>query len=142
VFLSLCRFALAAVFLYAVYAAVSSPIEFVSDISSLVARGRGAIVASIAILLIEIIAAILLIIPATARIGASWSIVLLLSFTVYPLYYLHVFGGGALKCACFGGIIASDRAVSTIVRNVVLLTMAALVGIFSRKGAKTQRKPS
>jgi hypothetical protein len=136
----LCRFALAAVFLYAAYAAVSSPIEFVSDISSLVARGRGAIVASLAILLIEIIVAILLIIAATARIGGWWSAVLLLSFTLYPLYYLHVFGGGTLKCTCFGGIIASDRAVSTVVTNLLLLTISVLVAIYSRRGA-TQKQP-
>jgi hypothetical protein len=129
----LCRFALAAVFLSAAFAALSSPYEFVPEISSLVARGRGAIVASIVIILIEIIAAILLIIPATARVGGWWSVVLLLSFTLYPLYYLHVFGGGTLACSCFGGIIASDRAALTVVRNLVLLVMSAIVGLFYRR---------
>src|SRR5215510_4518432 len=114
VFISLCRFALAAIFLYAAAVALYNPYEFVPNISSLVARGAGAIVASIVIVLIEIIAAILLLIPATARIGGWWAAVLLLSFTLYPLYYLHVFGGGTLRCNCFGGIIATDRDALTI----------------------------
>ncbi len=133
VLVSLCRFALAAVFLYAAAAALNNPYEFVPNISSLVARGRRAIVASIAIIVVETIAAILLLIPATARMGGWWAVVLLLSFTIYPLYYLHIFGGGTLECSCFGGIIASDRAGATIVGNVILLIMSAIVGIFYRR---------
>lgn len=127
---SVSRFVLAAVFLYAAAVALWNPYEFVPNISSLVARGRGAIVASIAIILFEIIAAVLLIIPRTARIGGWWATILLFSFTVYPLYYLYIFGGGELECSCFGGIIASERGVSTVVRNVILLILSTTVGIF------------
>jgi len=133
VLVSLCRFALAALFLYAAYTALTNPYEFVPNISSLVARGQGAIVASIIIVLVEIVGAILLIIPATARIGGWWAAVLLVSFTVYPLYYLYVFGGGTLVCRCFGGIIASDRDAMTIVGNVLLLTIATTVALFYRR---------
>ncbi len=133
VLVSLCRFALAALFLYAAYTALTNPYEFVPNISSLVARGSGAIVASIGIVLIEIVGGILLIIPATARVGGWWAAVLLLTFTVYPLYYLHVFGGGTLVCSCFGGIIASDRAAMTIVGNVMLLILATIVATFYRR---------
>ena len=127
---ALSRLGLAALFLYAAYAALSNPYEFVPNISSLVARGRGAIVASIAIVLFEIIAVVLLIIPRTARIGGWWATLLLFSFTVYPLYYLYIFGGGELECSCFGGIIASERGASTVVRNVILLIVSTTVGIF------------
>ena len=133
VLVSLCRFALAALFFYAAAVALYNPYEFVPNISSLVARGQGAIVASIVIVLVEIVGAILLIIPATARVGGWWAAVLLLSFTVYPLYYLHVFGGGTLVCSCFGGIIATDRDAMTIVGNVMLLIIATVVGMFYRR---------
>ena len=141
---SVSRFLLAAVFLYAAAMALWNPYEFVPNISSLVARGQGAIVASIAIILFEIIAAVLLIIPRTARVGGWWATILLFTFTVYPLYYLHVFGGGALECSCFGGIIASERGASTAVRNVILLILSTTVGVFynSRRLRSTHRQYS
>ena len=128
----LSRFGLAALFIYAVAAALSSPYEFVSYMSSLVVGGRGAIYVSLAVVLTEAIAAILLMIPRTARLGGYWTAVLLLSFTIYPLYHQYIFGGGSFECKCFGGIIASQRGIVTPVRNLMLLLPAVMVIVSSR----------
>jgi uncharacterized membrane protein YphA (DoxX/SURF4 family) len=134
------RFGLATLFIYAVVAALSSPYEFVSYMSSLVVGGRGAIYVSIAVILAEATAAILLMIPRTARLGGYWTAVLLMSFTIYPLYHQHIFGGGSFECKCFGGIIASQRGIFIAVRNLLLLLPTAIVIASSYRPVRRRTK--
>ena len=130
------RFSLVVIFLFAAAAALSDPFEFVPNMSSLVG-GRWAVHASIAVVLAELVAVVLLMAHRTVRAGGWWAACLLVSFTVYPLYYLHVLGGGPLKCRCFGGIIVSDSGVVIVVRNLLLLAPAAVV-IFYNEQKPTQ----
>ena len=82
----------------------------------------------------EIIAAILLLIPRTVRLGAIWSAILLIGFSAFGLYYVYVLHGEALECGCFGGIIASELGVKTALRNLALLIPALIVFFgYSRK---------
>ena len=90
--------------------------------------------ATFAVIAAEIIAAILLLIPRTVRLGAIWSAILLIGFSAFALYYVYVLHGEALECGCFGGIIASELGVKTALRNLALLIPALIVFFgYSRK---------
>jgi hypothetical protein len=81
-----------------------------------------------AIISAEIIAALLLIWPRTARLGGIWSAAMLTGFAGYALYYRYGLGNAeGLECGCFGGIIGSQLGVTTALRNLVLLVPAALI---------------
>lgn len=101
---------------------------------------------AVVIICAEIIAAILLLWPRTARVGALWSVALLISFAGYALYYRFGLGNAeGLECGCFGGIIGSQLGVTTALRNLLLLIPALLV-IFGlprlrRAGEQNQLEP-
>ncbi|HEY0322377.1 MAG TPA: MauE/DoxX family redox-associated membrane protein [Pyrinomonadaceae bacterium] len=120
------RFGLAALFLFAAGAKLYTLREFVANVSNLVWLGWEWPVALLVIAL-ELIAALLLIIPRTVRLGGFWSAVLLLGFAAYALYYTQILHGEPLECGCFGGIIASQLGVSTALRNLGLLLPALLI---------------
>ena len=83
---------------------------------------------AIAVVAAEIVAAILLLWPRVARIGALWSAALLIGFAGYALFYRFGLGNAeGLECGCFGGIIGSQLGVTTALRNLLLLIPAALV---------------
>jgi hypothetical protein len=88
---------------------------------------------AIAVISIEIVIALLLILPRTVRWGAVAGAILLTAFAGYALYYVYVLQGEPLECGCFGGIIASQLGVSTALRNLALLIPAFLVWWGHRK---------
>jgi hypothetical protein len=120
------RFSLAALFLFAASAKLYTLRDFVANVSNLVWSGWAWPVAVVVIAL-ELIAALLLILPRTVRLGGAWAAALLVGFAAYALYYTQVLHGEPLECGCFGGIIASQLGVSTALRNLALLLPALLV---------------
>jgi hypothetical protein len=122
----LSRFGLAALFLFAVGAKLFTIRDFAANLSNLVAADW-VWPAAFAVIAAELAAAILLIIPRTARLGALVSALLLLGFAAYALYYVYVLKGEPLECGCFGRLIASQLGVSTALRNLALLLPCVLV---------------
>jgi Methylamine utilisation protein MauE len=122
----LSRFGLAALFLLTAGAKLYTFRDFVGNISNLVWTGW-AWYAAVAVILAEVLAAVLLLLPRTVRLGGLWSAALLLGFAGYALYYVYVRHGEPLECGCFGGIIASQLGLKTALRNLGLLVPAALV---------------
>ncbi len=125
------RFGLAALWLFAAGAKIymrNDPAEsFFTNMPALVGDSWAMPVA-MAIIAAEIIAAVLLIWPRTARIGGLWSAAMLMGFAGYALYYRYGLGNAeGLECGCFGGIIGSQLGVTTALRNLLLLIPAALV---------------
>jgi uncharacterized membrane protein YphA (DoxX/SURF4 family) len=125
------RFFLAALWLFAagakIYTRNDATHSFFINMKYLVAE-RWALYVAIAVIGAEIIAAILLLWPKTARIGAIWSAMMLMGFAGYALYYRFGLGNAeGLECGCFGGIIGSQLGVTTALRNLLLLIPAALV---------------
>jgi hypothetical protein len=82
---------------------------------------------TIGVIAIELITAILLLIPRTVRIGGLCAAALLIGFSSFALYYVYVLHGEPLECGCFGGIIGSQLGVKTALRNLGLLVPALIV---------------
>lgn len=125
------RFGLAALWLFAagakIYMRNDPTHSFFKNMNELVGNSWAKPLA-ITIICAEIVAAILLLWPRTARAGAVWSAALLISFAGYALYYRFGLGNAeGLECGCFGGIIGSQLGVTTALRNLLLLVPAALV---------------
>jgi len=126
------RFGLAALFLFAAGAKLTIVKKFAGNVAELLSSmsinyERWQWPATIAVIAAEIVAALLLLIPKTVRIGALWATLLLVGFSAFALYYVYVLHGERLECNCFGGIIASQLGVSTALRNLVLLVPAVIV---------------
>lgn len=88
---------------------------------------------TIAVIVAEVVTALLLLLPRTVRIGALCSALLLIGFAGYALYYVYVLHGEPLECGCFGGIIGSQLGVKTALRNLALLVPAILIFIGYRR---------
>ena len=122
----LSRFGLAALFLFAAGAKLFTLQEFTANLANLVAE-RWVWPAAFAVIASELLAAVLLLWPRTARLGALLSALLLTGFAAYALYYVYVLHGEPLECGCFGRLIASQLGVSTALRNLALLIPCALI---------------
>ena len=120
------RFGLAALFLFAAGAKRFTIQEFTANLANLVAE-RWVWPAAFAVIASELLAAVLLLLQRTARLGALLSAILLTGFAAYALYYVYVLHGEPLECGCFGRLIASQLGVSTALRNLALLIPCALV---------------
>lgn len=120
------RFGLAALFLFAVGAKLYTIHDFAANLSNLV-EAQWVWPAAFAVIATELVAAVLLLLPRTARLGALVSAALLVGFAAYALYYVYVLHGEPLECGCFGRLIASQLGVSTALRNLALLAPCALV---------------
>jgi hypothetical protein len=95
---------------------------------------RWAMPVAFAIITAELLAALLLIIPRTARLGGVWAATLLLGFAVYALYYRFGLGNvEGLECGCFGNVIGSQLGLTTAFRNLALLIPAFIVLICYRR---------
>ena len=144
----LCRFGLAALFIFAAGAKLTIIKKFVGNMAELLSSmhinyERWQWPATIAVIVAELIAAVLLLAGKTVRAGAIWSGLLLIGFSAFALYYVYVLHGEALECNCFGGIIASQLGVSTALRNLVLLVPAVIVFFgASYKAARDKEKAS
>src|SRR5947207_581230 len=96
---------------------------------------------TVAVIVTEIIAAILLILPRTIRIGAILGGLMLIGFSGFALYYVYVLHGEPLECGCFGGIIASQLGVATALRNLGLLVPVLIVLFGYRRSAAVENVP-
>jgi len=149
----ICRFGLAALFLFTAGAKLWILREFVGKVGELLASmkfnyERWQWPATIAVISIEIIAAILLLVPRTVRLGAAAAGLLLIGFSAFALYYTYGLHGEALECGCFGNIIGSQLGVKTALRNLGLLIPALIVFFGARvrsprvnKGAVVESGP-
>lgn len=120
------RFGLATLFLFTAGAKLVIVKAFAVNMSELLAASgfndkKWMWPATIAVIVVEVLTAILLLLPRTVRIGAVCAAVLLMGFAGYALYYVYVLNGEPLECGCFGGIIASQLGVQTALRNLLLL---------------------
>ena len=137
----ICRFGLAALFLFTAIAKLAIIKTFVSNMGELLSSSgfnyqRWSWPATIAVIVAEFITAILLIAPRTVRIGAFCSAVLLIGFASYALYYVYALHGEPLECGCFGGIIASQLGVKTALRNLAQLIPVLVVWFGYRRTRK------
>jgi uncharacterized membrane protein YphA (DoxX/SURF4 family) len=126
------RFFLAALFLFTAGAKLAIVNAFVESVGQLLSSSgfdsqRWSWPITIGVISVEIIIALLLLLPRTTRLGAVLAAILLMFFAGYALYYVYVLKGEALECGCFGGIIASQLGVTTALRNLALLVPAVLV---------------
>jgi len=138
------RFALAALFLFAAGAKLTILKKFVGNVAELLSSmsinyERWQWPATVVIIVAEILAALLLLIPRTVRVGALWAATLLIGFSAFALYYVYVLQGEKLECNCFGGIIASQLGVTTALRNLGLL-IPALIVFFGTKRLEQPQK--
>ena len=120
------RFGLAALFLFTAGAKLYTAPDFAGNVANLVPAGWAWSV-TYAVIAVELLIAVLLLVPRTTRLGGGCAAALLLGFAGYALYYVYVLHGEPLECGCFGGIIASQLGLSTALRNLALLVPAALV---------------
>ena len=126
-----CRFGLAALFLFTAGAKFWIIKTFAGNVAELLSSShinyeRWQWPVTIAVIAFEIITAILLIVPRTVRIGAVLAALMLMGFSGFALYYVYVLHGEPLECGCFGGIIASQLGVKTALRNLGLLVPAVI----------------
>ena len=141
----LCRFGLAALFLFTAGAKLWILHEFVGKVGELLASmkfnyERWQWPATIAVILIEVVVAILLLVPRTVRWGAAAAGLLLMAFSAFALYYTYGLHGEALECGCFGNIIGSQLGVKTALRNLGLLIPALIVFFGWRVRSPTVRE--
>lgn len=128
----LCRFGLAALFFFTAGAKLAILKTFSGNVAELLTSvsnnyGRWRWPVTIGVIAAEVIAAGLLIIPRTVRLGALLAALLLIGFSGFALYYVYVFHGDPLECGCFGGIIGSQLGLKTALRNLGLLVPAVIV---------------
>jgi hypothetical protein len=126
------RFGLAAMWLFAAGAKLYTLRDFAFNMTNLVPE-RWAMPLTLVVIALELIAAVLLIIPRTARGGALLTALMLIGFALYGLYYVYILKGEPLECGCFGGIIGSQLGVKTALRNLLLLVPAAIVIFGARR---------
>src|SRR5215210_2401904 len=98
---SVSRFGLAALFLFAAGAKLFTIHDFAANLSNLV-EANWVWPAAFAVIASELLAAVLLLLPRTVRLGALVSAALLVGFAAYALYYVYVLHGEPLECGCFG----------------------------------------
>ncbi len=132
IIVQICRFALAALFLFTAGAKLWIAKAFAANVSELLASSgfnpvRWMWPVTIGVIAIEVVTAAFLLIPKTVRLGALFAVALLIGFAAYALYYVYVLHGEPLECGCFGGIIASQLGVKTTLRNLALLVPAFIV---------------
>jgi hypothetical protein len=126
------RFGLAALFLFTAGAKIAIIKTFAANVGELLAASginysRWMWPITVAVILTEIVAALLLLFPRTVRFGSILGGLLLLGFSAFALYYVYILHGEPLECGCFGGIIASQLGVKTALRNLALLVPVIIV---------------
>lgn len=132
------RFGLAALFLFTAGAKLWILTEFVGKVAELLSSmkfnyERWQWPATMAVIGLEIVIALLLIVPRTVRLGAVAAGFLLIGFSAFALYYTYGLQGEALECGCFGNIIGSQLGVKTALRNLGFLIPVLIVFFGYRK---------
>ncbi|HEX8458287.1 MAG TPA: MauE/DoxX family redox-associated membrane protein [Pyrinomonadaceae bacterium] len=135
----LSRFGLAAMWLFAAGAKLYTFEDFSFNLTNLMRESLATPVA-VAVIASELLAAVLLVVPRTARAGAALTASMLVGFALYGLYYVYVMKGEPLECGCFGGIIGSQLGVKTALRNLLLLIPAAIVIFGTPRLRRTTRE--
>src|SRR5678816_1915609 len=140
--LPLSRFGLAALFLFTAGAKLAILQGFAANVSELLTASgldykRWMWPVTIGVIVVEIITAVLLLLPRKVRAGALLAAALLVGFAAYALFYVYVLHGEPLECGCFGRIIGSQLGVKTTLRNLVLLLPALLVFFGYRRRTNT-----
>jgi len=97
------RFGLAALFLFTAVAKLTILRKFAGNVAELLSASkinyeRWQWPATIAVISAEILAAGLLLVPRTVRLGALWSALLLIGFSAFALYYVYALHGEPLEC--------------------------------------------
>ena len=138
VIVNISRFALAALFLFTAGAKLWILTDFVSKVAELLSSmkinyERWQWPATITVIALEIVIAILLIVPRTVRVGALAAGLLLMGFSAFALFYTYGLQGEALECGCFGNIIGSQLGVKTALRNLGFLVPALIVFVGYRR---------
>lgn len=144
ILVQICRFGLAALFLFAVAAKlyfINDPKQsFLTNMPYLVGDTL-ALPVAVTVIVLEALAVLLLVLPRTVKFGAVLSGLLLFVFAAYALYYRYWLGNvEGMECGCFGGIMASQLGLTTALRNLVLLIPAIFVYILYMRNSvnKTQ----
>jgi hypothetical protein len=137
-----CRFGLVALFLFTAGAKLWILKEFAGKVAELLSSmhmnyERWQWPATIGVIVIEVVVAVLLIVPRTIRIGAVAAALLLMGFSGFALYYTYGLHGEALECGCFGNIIGSQLGVKTALRNLGLLIPAIIVFFGTRRSSSS-----
>jgi hypothetical protein len=132
------RFGLAALFLFTAGAKLTILKTFAGNVAELLSSAainyeRWRWPVTIGVIAAEGIAAGLLIVPRTVRLGAFLAAILLIGFSAFALYYVYVLHGEPLECGCFGGIIGSQLGLKTALRNLALLIPALIVFFGARR---------
>jgi hypothetical protein len=132
IFVWLSRIALVGLFLFTAGAKLSIVRMFAANVAELLeATGlsyqRWMWPVTIAVISFEILAALLLILPRTVRLGALLGGLMLVGFSLFALYYVYVLHGEPLECGCFGNIIGSQLGVKTALRNLALLIPVLII---------------
>ena len=139
-----CRFGLAALFLFTAGAKLAILKTFAGNVAELLSSAsinyeRWRWPVTIGVIAAEVIAAGLLIIPRTVRLGALMAALMLIGFSGFALYYVYVLHGEPLECGCFGGIIGSQLGLKTALRNLLLLVPAVIVFFVARRTEQPQK---
>ena len=137
----ICRFGLVALFLFTAIAKLAIVNAFVKNVGELLSSSgfdyqRWSWPVTIVVIVVEIVTAVLLLVPRTVRVGAVLAGLLLMGFAGYALYYVYGLHGEPLECGCFGGIIASQLGVKTALRNLALLIPVLIVWFGYRRTRK------
>jgi len=140
-----CRFGLAALFLFTAGAKLWILREFAGKVAELLSSmqlnyERWQWPATLGVIALEILIALLLIFSRTVRIGAIAAALLLIAFSAFALYYVYILHGEALECGCFGNLIGSQLGVKTALRNLLLLIPAVIVFVGARFRSPTVRE--
>ena len=139
------RFGLAALFLFTAGAKLRILKTFAGNVAELLSSAatnyeRWKWPATIAVIAAEVIAAGLLIVPRTVRLGAVVATLMLIGFSAFALYYVYILHGEPLECGCFGGIIGSQLGLKTALRNLGLLVPALIVFFGARRTKQPQKQ--
>jgi len=126
------RFGLAAFFLFTAGAKLWSLSFFAKNVGELLSAmqfnyERWMWPVTIAVIAIELVIALLLILPRTVQFGALLAGLLLIGFSAFALYYVYILHNEPLECGCFGKLLGSQLGKNTALRNLALLLPALLV---------------
>jgi hypothetical protein len=144
ILVQLCRFGLAALFLFPAGAKLAILKTFAGNVAELLSSAainyeRWRWPTTFGVIAAEVVAAVLLLVPRTVRLGALLAALLLIGFSGFALYYVYVLHGEPLECGCFGGIIGSQLGLKTALRNLVLLVPAVIVFFGARRKGGLQK---
>lgn len=79
----------------------------------------------ISVTIIELVTALMIVIPSTRQLGVIFGLVLLLTFSAVAMW--SRFKGLHVKCSCFGNISNQELGFATIIRNALIAILSVLI---------------